>query len=295
MDAEECRRRIEKCFPQFQIRSFKPNEEGWDFFVLEVNDDFIFRFPRRPDGVVYLERESALLPKLAQVLSVRVPQFEYIYNGGEKCAPFVGYRKIEGVPLTKELLQSIQSNRLTQQITCLLSELHRFPTQQAVKSNVPYANAAQWRQQYCNLYVEVRERVFPLLNTSARTKAILLWENFLNIETHFQFASVLLHKDLSGGHILCEPSGEQIAGIIDWGDLSIGDPAYDFTGLWRVYGSHFVEEVLAGYESKVDQTFRERIAFYSSKISFHKVLYRLHMRDSVRLELGLHELHTEIG
>lgn len=294
MDAEECMRRIEKCFPQLQICSIKPNEEGWDSFVFEVNDCFIFRFPRRPDQEVYLKREILLLPQLAKILSVRVPKFEFVCQGNAECAPFVGYRKIEGVPLTSDLIKSIQSDHLAQHLSKVLTELHRFPLQEALQSKVPYVSPIEWRQEYRNLYARVRDQVFPLLNVALRAKAIALWKSFLNEESYFQFKPVLLHRDLSGGHILCEPNGERIAGIIDWGDLSIGDPALDLTGLWHVYGSKFGERVLIGYEGKVEETFRERISFYSRLIPFHKILYGLNMHDSGRLELGLQQLCAEL-
>ena len=293
MDAAECKRRIEKCFPHLRVRSFKPIEKGWDSFVLEVNDDFIFRFPRRPDQEVCLEREIRLLPQLAKTLSVRLPQFEFICHGNEECARFVGYRKIEGVPLSSAFFKFIRSDHLAQHLSRVLTELHRFPLQEALQLKIPYASPIEWRQEYQDRYTQVRERVFPLLDAAMRAKVTALWEGFLNKESYFQFQSVLLHGDLSGEHILCKPNGEQIAGIIDWGDLSIGDPAFDFTGLWHNYGSKFVGQVLVGYEGEVDDTFRERISFYSRMIPFHKILYGLNMRDPMRLELGLQQLLTE--
>ena len=53
-------------------------DEGHDSEVAIVDDDWVFRFPRRAVVEKALELEIALLPALASALSVDVPSFEYI-------------------------------------------------------------------------------------------------------------------------------------------------------------------------------------------------------------------------
>src|SRR5436309_124367 len=50
--------------------------EGYDFKVLLVDDEWVFRFARRQGVVAALETEVALLPALAAALPVAVPRFE---------------------------------------------------------------------------------------------------------------------------------------------------------------------------------------------------------------------------
>lgn len=292
VDAEEYKKTIEKCFPQIQIRSVKPNDEGWDFFVLEINDELIFRFPRRQDGEISLEREFLLLPKLAKRLSVHIPHYEFVWNGDANSKRFGGYRKIEGVPLTREHFKCTRSKHLARQLSKLLSEFHRFPIHEAMQAKISRTSSAQWRQQYRNKYARVREQCFPLLDAPTRAKAASVWETFLADDANFQFKPVLIHADLGGEHILCDPNG--IAGIIDWGDASIGDPALDFTGLLRVYGRDFAEQVLGKYQRETDSTFWQRLVFYSRRVPFSKILYGVNMTDEAKLKLGLEQLHAEM-
>jgi hypothetical protein len=49
MGTERYRIIIEACFPKLQVRSIAPASEGWDSVAFEVNGDYIFRFPKRPD------------------------------------------------------------------------------------------------------------------------------------------------------------------------------------------------------------------------------------------------------
>ena len=57
---------IQRNFPQVAIQTVHPITRGWDSFVLEINDELIFRFPMRDDVIAYLEKEMGLLPVLEQ-------------------------------------------------------------------------------------------------------------------------------------------------------------------------------------------------------------------------------------
>ena len=48
-------------------------------------------------------------------------------------------------------------------------------------------------------------------------------------------ATVVLHGDLVTDHILVEDGTQHLAGIIDFGDVGLGDPALDLAGCWT-YG-----------------------------------------------------------
>ena len=51
---------------------------GYDFEVAIVDDEWVFRFPRRSGVGEALELEIAVLPALAPAFPVNVPSFEYI-------------------------------------------------------------------------------------------------------------------------------------------------------------------------------------------------------------------------
>ena len=57
----------------------------------------------------------------------------------------------------------------------------------------------------------------------------------------------IVHGDLVGEHILVDLSGSRLAGIIDFGDVALGDPAQDLLGLWS-YGADAVTRVIDGYD-----------------------------------------------
>jgi aminoglycoside phosphotransferase (APT) family kinase protein len=44
------------------------------------------------------------------------------------------------------------------------------------------------------------------------------------------FTPMVIHADLGGEHVLT--SGGRVTGVIDFSDVSFGDPDYDFTSLF---------------------------------------------------------------
>jgi aminoglycoside phosphotransferase (APT) family kinase protein len=57
----------------------------------------------------------------------------------------------------------------------------------------------------------------------------------------------LLHGDLHPRNVLLEDG--QITGIIDWGDITSGDPATDLTSIWMLFPDPGArQEALAHYE-----------------------------------------------
>src|SRR6185503_3631143 len=61
----------------------------------------------------------------------------------------------------------------------------------------------------------------------------------------FANAPHVLHADLSAEHVLWD--GQSVTGILDWGDVCLGDPDYDFSYLYQDFGEDFVREMAREY------------------------------------------------
>jgi aminoglycoside 2''-phosphotransferase len=296
---------IKTHFPQIQVRTAVPIQEGWGSFVLEVNDELMFRFPRRPEIVPGLRKEIALLPELAEALSVAVPRFEYIWLPEERresepflqpvnqvdAQPFVGYHKIPGVPLHAD----IAIPALIAHLAAVLGELHAFPVSRAADLGIPGGSAADWREEYRQTYDWVRQLVCPLLSQAEQDKVTAGWEGFLDDAAHFRFRPALIHRDLGAEHILCDPATGRINGLIDWEDTSIGDPAIDFTGLLMDCGADLARQVLASYRGPADETLWARAEFYAWIGPVYEIRFGLESGQTHHLEQGLAELRSTIG
>jgi aminoglycoside 2''-phosphotransferase len=154
-------------------------------------------------------------------------------------------------------------------------------------------DGTSWRESGREQYAKIRARVFPLLEGAEREQVAARWEEFLGDDAHFGFEPSVLHADLTGDHILVGTTSGEIAGIIDWGDAIVGDPAYDFAGLLADYGAEFAGQALASYGQPGDPTFMQRAAFYRDAMPFNEILYGLDTGSAPQVEMGLRMLRDE--
>jgi aminoglycoside phosphotransferase (APT) family kinase protein len=182
-------------------------DDGWDFQVLILDDAWVVRWPRHRLAVEEIAHEVALLPVLGPLLPVQVPQFEYVSR-----EPWlVVYRLIRGGPLVAEDPEGVRA---------FLEALHAVPV-----DDVP-APRPDWLETYRQQADEFRRVVLPLLDQDERARGeALLGE----IETLTGFQPALTHSDLGPAHLLVRDG--RLAGVIDWGDARIGDPALDYAWL----------------------------------------------------------------
>jgi aminoglycoside 2''-phosphotransferase len=288
MEIEACLALVAEHFPGFLPNDrggIAVNTDGWGSLVLDIEDTYIFRFPRRPEIIAGYKKEAALLPELAKALPVSVPAFEFLcLDEADYRRCFVGYRKIHGIPWSVDIARSPQISR---QLADFLSVLHHFPAEKAAPLLVLQASPLQWRASYLEFYDRIQKNAFQFLEQPVRHRAAQAWEAYLNNEDNFSFQLSLIHADLCADHILCDLERQHVNGIIDWEDATLGDSALDFVGLAYIAGWEATEKVLKAYQGPVEETFRRRIAFYLGAIPFHQILFGMqtdnqnHIREGV--------------
>jgi aminoglycoside phosphotransferase (APT) family kinase protein len=182
-------------------------DDGWDYKVLIVDDAWVVRWPRHELSFEEIAKEVELLPVLAPLLPVAVPQFEYVSR-----EPWlVAYRLIRGEPLVDEDPAGVRA---------FLDALH------AVDAKSVPVPRPDWLEEYRRLAGEFRRVVLPLLDPDERARGEAL---LAETETLVGFEPALTHSDLGPEHLLVEDG--KLAGVIDWGDARIGDPALDYAWL----------------------------------------------------------------
>lgn len=296
LDLQLCKRLIEACCPQLAIEKITPNSEGWVYFVAEVNEKYIFRFPRWSEAEAHLETEAAILPSLGDRVSLQIPQFQFICKGhhGYKWR-FVGYPKIPGTPMTKRLLETTTPNQPAKDLGVFLTQLHNYPVDQARRVNVPYFNTHQWQTFYKDFYHQIQTEIFPALDGVLQNKVTETFHDFLRNDQHFQFQSRLIHRDLGEDHILWDKDEKRITGIIDWNDVGIGDPAFDFTGLLSCYGDAFTQQVTEHYQRPLDDTVFDRVRFYTKIGWCHNILYAQMIKNQKLFEESIQHLRDAVS
>jgi aminoglycoside phosphotransferase (APT) family kinase protein len=275
---ERYRQLLRRHVPDFPIESFERVGQGWDSDAFEVNGEWIFRFPPRPETEAGLRKEAALLPELGPALPVPVPEPDIVVRDG---VFFVGHRKIEGRAL------SAARPGLAEQLAAFLSALHSFPVARAAELSVPVLDAHGALERDRQLAQRCERLVFPLLERAERETARAMFEEFFQVASNVELETVLIHADLGPEHILCR--GDLVSGVIDWSDARVGDPALDFA--WLLFGldEPFAEALLDSYAGSraADDSLRERALFYHRLGPWHEVLYGLERGGDAFVQSGL--------
>jgi len=222
---------------------------GDDFTIVEVNNSWMFRFPRRPEARIVLEIEKQFLAEFAPLSPVPVPLYQYI---GED---FVGYRKIEGLLLSpgryKELSEASQK-KVVEQISAFLSTLHSFPVGRARQMGMT-AGWNGWRKEAFQIF---KSEIAPRLSQKALRNANSCFEAFFSSA----YTTVVIHGDFyPHDHLFLDPHKETLSGVIDFGDLTMDDPACDLKNILSEFGEETLRNVLATYTGPADQNIIDRM------------------------------------
>jgi aminoglycoside phosphotransferase (APT) family kinase protein len=269
------RRRVVEAALGRRVERYREIDEGWDSVVAVADEEWIFRFPRRPQIERRLESEIALLPELAPTLPVTVPRFEHVVRVPLLC---VGYRMIEGEPFTAAVPH--------EQVAAFLSALHRFDVERAEELGVQHS---EWSARYVEQCDEFAREVLPLLDGAERGMAHALFAEAWALR---DFTPAVVHNDLGPEHLLCR--GQRLVGVIDWGDVRVGDPAIDFA--WLLHGTPpgYGDALLAAYEGSADERLRERARFYHRLAPWYDAHYGVTCDRPGNLDTGLRGIRERL-
>ncbi|GCE09629.1 phosphotransferase family protein [Dictyobacter aurantiacus] len=278
---------ISQCYPDISINSMKFVQHGQNNDVLIVNDDFIFRFPKYRAGLRQLETEVAILRLLEDKVTLPIPHILFDNLASQTIGEaFVGYRMLAGQPLWRQTFQAITDEgtmkRLAGQLALFLKQLHAIPLSLLPTDALPLSNT---HAECLDIYTRMRERCFPWMRPEAREQTRDHFERFLADPANFAYTPVLKHGDFGSSNILYSSEQQEISGVIDFGGMGLGDPAYDFAGLLACYGEPFVLCCTDVYPAI--SHFWGRIVFYQGTFALLEALFGLENDDQQAFESGI--------
>ena len=233
---------------------------GWggDCDVYLADGGLIVSFPRSSETAAALEIEAQLLPQIAERVPVAVPRFEHIVRDPTTALPsFVTYPLIPGEPLRGPTVRRLESadpaafDRIARGVGGFLAGLHSLPIERAVAAGLDVPRLSI-RQGVEHQRARIRANLLPALDADEAAALDRLLDAYLDDPAHFDWEPVVCHGDLSSDHLLAErQSPSRLTGVIDFADLTIGDPAGEMT--WRSeYGDAFFWRVLQHYRPADD-------------------------------------------
>jgi macrolide phosphotransferase len=258
---EEQRALVGNLFPELGTRMFAPIGDGWTVHTYEVDDGWIVQLPRSEYAEGRLLGQIDALPKLARELSARIPVPEHVSLD----PPAMAYRKLDGTTLNRA-----SDGHWPERLGRFLYDLHMvLPEVIGLRSRTVTAV----REELATALATVRTRVFPLLEADERDRYGGRFDAFMEDESNWRFATCLTHGDIGPEHVLVSDTGD-LVGVLDWEDLSVGDPVSDFAWLLSSRPAEG-ERALGVYGGAPDASFRTRAAFAFFLMPFDEVLYGL--------------------
>lgn len=125
-----------------------------------------------------------------------------------------------------------------------------------------YQNTVKYKAMYQYEFEEIQRLVFPILNNKEKDTVTDIFKAYLEDKNNFNYTPVLLHNDLSNDHIIIDNQTDTLVGIIDFGDMDIGDPDYDLMYLTDDYGSSFLDNFLNYYPHSDVDRLKNKIKFF---------------------------------
>lgn len=200
---------------------------GTDHDIYRLGDRLAARLPRIGWATRQAALEAQWLPRLAPHLPLAVPEpiaigrpaFGYPFDWS-----IVGW--LPGASVADRPLADL--DRAADDLAKFVLALRRIDT-----SDAPARRAGRRGGPLCERDVEVRRAIGELGERIDGAAALRSWEASLAADEHGDAAGVWIHADLLPGNLLAVDG--RLSAAIDFGGLTVGDPACDLLPAWNVF------------------------------------------------------------
>jgi len=249
---------------------------GWDNDVYKVNNQYLFRFPRRDIANKLIEKEGYALPIIKQYVSVPLPNPVFFGTPtNDYPYKFLGYDYLSYLSI--EEIDSINSLDSILVLATFLSQLHSVPIKK-VESIVGYDDLDR-------LNIQKRKAVLTQNTNTIKNTGIydtLELESYIDslINVKLNNEKVLVHGDLHIRNLLYNKDGV-VSSIIDFGDIHIGHRACDISIIYSIIPSKYRNAFFEKYGDVSSAT----LDFAKFRAIFTNTFLLLHAYDSGNIAL----------
>ena len=216
--------------------------DGWDNQLYRLGEQLAVRVPRREVAAHLIEHEQQLLPFIAQRVSVAVP---VPIRVGVPSAAFpwpwsivVWFDGVDGASVDAPGRAS-----LAEPLAAFIGDLH-VPAPDAPRNPVRGGPLTTRND-------AVRQRLRSLSQRMEVAGLQQAWRDALDAPV-WEGAPLLLHGDLHPGNLLLAPD-DGLAAVLDFGDVTSGDPATDLATAWLTFDGDARERFQRALGASVDE------------------------------------------
>ncbi len=148
-----------------------------------------------------------------------------------------------------------------------LSSLHAVPFVHRHLKAAPFGGGDFWGKSW--------PAAPPRLQPVTRKKAERYFYRAVSRIASAAHRDVVTHSDFGTSNVLIDASGSKVTGVIDFGDISVGDPAADFATFYRRFGKPFAEDMAEAYRLPLGNDFWTRVDYESKRKLFFVLFFAL--------------------
>lgn len=229
--------------PDLADRPLTIADSGWDNVILRLGDDLCVRIPRRAVAAPLVELEQRWLPEMALRLPLPVPAPVRVgrasatlgYPWAWSVLPwFAGAPALAAPP--DDLAGTADA------LGGFVAALHR-PAPAEAPAN-PFRGVA-----LATTEERTRTRARDLTRLVDEAAVLALW-SWSTAAPEWGEAPVWLHGDLHPGNLIVHDGA--LAAVIDFGDITAGDPASDLSTAWMLFPAGPARERFVAASGRAD-------------------------------------------
>jgi aminoglycoside phosphotransferase (APT) family kinase protein len=227
---ERARGLIESQFPILAPAPIETLGVGWDNIAFQLNGRWVFRFPRRQVAASLIEREARILPLLAPHLPVPIPVPAFVGAPEDDYPyPFAGYEMIAGETACAVAWSDRERADNAVPLARFLAALHTIPVDEATRAWVPGDEIGRTNlPKRAAVATERLRAIPPPVQKRLDINAIRDLMSRLAETPPLSGPTCWVHGDFYARHALAD-ADRRLCGVIDWGDIHLGDPALDLS------------------------------------------------------------------
>jgi len=242
-------------FPGLAPSRFSLLPKGWHSTAVDVDDTWVFKFPRGADAEAALRTEASLLAALRPQVAMPVPELSLI----EGPPLFSRHRKLKGEQLTAAHYADLPEparRRLAAALARFYADLHALDVARMTAAGA--ASLRPWRDAD-----DIGRKTWPFLPASLRAYAermLVAWQRL----GPDPYGIIYGFFDGHGWNMAFDHEAQRLNGVYDFADSGLGQLHQDF-----IYSNFIARDltsrVIADYERITGKLLdRERIALLTA-------------------------------
>ncbi len=231
--------------PDLADRTLRLGARGWDNQLWRLGDDLAVRLPWATESAdALLRKEHTWLPSLAPSLPLPVPVPQRLGEPSERFPrPWIVTTWVPGTPADRA--PATPAEDAAESLAAFLSAIHQPAPDEAPAGRGRGGPLADVAEGFGELLAAATDQ--GLISDPDAARAV--WEDAAAAPDWAGPAS-WLHGDLHPANVLT--SDGAFCGVVDFGDLCAGDPAWDLAAAWILLPDGVVDRFHDAYQPSLD-------------------------------------------